>query len=214
MTIAEAQQVQHDLRLRVDLTTRLTAPAGTVAGVDVSYESGTRRVAAAAVLLSLPDLEVVESALAFGEVNFPYVPGLLAFREIPFILDALGRLTRRPDVLICDGYGVAHPMRFGLACHVGVLTDIPTFGVAKTAFTSTFADPDDPRGSWSPLVDDGETVGRALRTQTAVKPVFVSVGHRIGLDEASELTLGLAPKYRIPEVIRQADHLSRQALRK
>jgi deoxyribonuclease V len=170
-------------------------------------------VVAAAVLVTLPALEVVESALVFGDVDFPYVPGLLAFREIPFLLDALGRLTKQPDVVVCDGYGIAHPRRFGLACHVGVTVDRPAFGVAKTAFTATFGEPARERGSWSPLADGGETVGRALRTRTGVKPVFVSVGHRIGLDEACALTLALCRDYRIPEAIRQADQLSRRALR-
>jgi deoxyribonuclease V len=213
LTASAAERIQDNLRGAVDFATGLTAPPTVVAGVDVSYSSNTRRVVAAAVLISLPGLEVIDSAVTFGEVSFPYIPGLLAFRELPFLLDALGRLSRQPDVVVCDGYGVAHPRRFGLACHVGVSIGLPTFGVAKTAFTSTFAEPAAERGSWSVLLDGAEIVGRVIRTQRSVKPVFVSVGHRIGLDEASDLTLSLCRRFRIPEAIRQADQLSRQVLR-
>jgi deoxyribonuclease V len=213
-TVVEAEELQRELRSQVDLATRLPGPPKVVAGVDVSYEVGTNRVAAAAVLIAMPTLEVMESAVIFGEVTFPYVPGLLAFREVPFLLEALGKLTVRPDVLVCDGYGIAHPRRFGLACHMGVLVNLPTFGVAKTAFMTKFAEPGVERGEWSSLVDGDEILGRAVRTQTRVKPVFVSVGHRIGLDEAAGLTLSICHRYRLPEAIREADHLSRQALRR
>ncbi|KXK61669.1 endonuclease V [Micromonospora rosaria] len=185
----------------------------TVAGLDVSYEVGSDRVVAAAVLLDVATARVRESALVVGKVTVPYVPGLLAFREVPFLLAALERLPVSPDVLVCDGYGIAHPRRFGLACHLGVLTGLPAFGVAKTAFTARFDEPERARGAWTPLLDGDETVGRALRTQAGVKPVFVSVGHRVGLAEASDLTIALAPRYRIPEPTRQADLLSRAALR-
>lgn len=212
-TVAEAQRLQRELSGRVDLTTGLPGAPGIVAGLDVSYEVGTRQVAAAAVSLAMPTLEVRESVVVTGEVTFPYVPGLLAFREAPFLLAALDRLTTRPDVLVCDGYGIAHPRRFGLACHVGVLADLPTFGVAKTAFTATFEEPGKSRGAWSPLFDGDEILGRVVRTQTGVKPVFVSVGHRISLDEATGLTLALCDRYRIPEAIRKADQVSRESLR-
>ncbi|GGL90618.1 endonuclease V [Micromonospora yangpuensis] len=213
VTVAEAERVQEALRRRVDLTIPLPGPPATVAGLDVSYEVGSDRVVAAAVLLDVATARVRRAEFAVGEVNFPYVPGLLAFREVPFLLAALEKLTVRPDVLVCDGYGVAHPRRFGLACHLGVLTGLPSLGVAKTPFTARFDPPEQARGAWSPLVDGGETVGRAVRTQTGVKPVFVSVGHRIGLAEATGLTLALAPRYRIPEPTRQADLLSRTVLR-
>jgi len=190
------------------------APPKLVAGLDVSYEIGTDRVAAAAVVIELRTLEVMETAIAHGEATFPYVPGLLAFREVPILLEVLGKLVSRPEVLVCDGYGIAHPRRFGLACHMGVLTGLPSFGVAKSPFTATFADPGLRRGDWSPLVDGGEILGRVVRTQSGVKPVFVSVGHRINLDQATDLTLRLSRQYRIPEAIRKADFLSREALRK
>jgi deoxyribonuclease V len=171
-------------------------------------------VAAAAVLLSFPTLTVVAEATATGRVPFPYIPGLLAFREIPAVLDALDRLPTAPDLIVCDGYGQAHPRRLGLASHLGVLTGTPTLGVAKTPFVFTSTDPAPERGAWSPLVDPatGDEVGRAVRTRPGVKPVFVSVGHRIGLTEAVDTVLALTPRYRLPETTRHADSLCRRAL--
>lgn len=183
-----------------------------IAGVDVAYAKDESVVAGAVVVLDAATRRVVESASAVRPVEFPYVPGLLAFREIPALLDALAALSGRPDAIVCDGYGVAHPRRFGLACHLGVLTDLPTFGVAKTAFIGEFAQPGPERGDWSDLRDRGETIGRVLRTQRSTKPVFVSTGHRIDLDAATELTLTLAADYRLPETTRQADRLSRHVL--
>jgi deoxyribonuclease V len=148
-----------------------------------------------------------------GPVAFDYVPGLLAFRELPGLVRALEQLTVTPELIVCDGYGLAHPRRFGLACHLGVLTGLPTLGVGKTAFVGTFEEPGRTRGSWSDLRLDGEVVGRVLRTQDGVKPVFVSVGNRIDLDTACANVLRLSPRYRLPETTRAADRLSRQALR-
>ncbi|NIL39888.1 endonuclease V [Salinispora arenicola] len=209
---AEAEEVQRHLRRQVDLLTRLGSSPKSVVGLDVSYEKSTNRVCAAAVVIELESLAVTEVATAVGEATFPYVPGLLAFREAPVLLDALQGLATEPEVLVCDGYGVAHPRRFGLACHVGVLTGVPSFGVAKTSFIADFVDPGFRRGSWSPLTEGGEVLGHALRTRDGVKPVFVSVGHRIGLDEACEITLRLCPRYRVPEATRQADMVSRRIL--
>jgi deoxyribonuclease V len=211
--VAAAERVQDLLRLRLDLTSSLQGFPETIAGLDVSYEAGTRRAAASAAVLDMATLEVKESAVVHGEASFPYVPGLLAFREVPLLLEALGRLRRGPEVLVCDGYGVAHPRRFGLACHIGVLTGLPTFGVAKTPFVGEFSGLGFERGESSSLVERGEVLGRAVRTRTGVKPVFVSVGHRISLDEATCLTLCLSRRYRIPEPIRIADALSREAVR-
>lgn len=183
-----------------------------IAGVDVAYAKDESVVAGAVVVLDAVTRQVVDSASAVRPVEFPYVPGLLAFREIPALLDALAALSCQPDAIVCDGYGVAHPRRFGLACHLGVLTHMPTFGVAKSAFIGTFLQPGRERGDWSELTDGGETIGRVLRTQRETKPVFVSTGHRIDLDAATELTLSLAAEYRLPETTRQADQLSRHAL--
>jgi deoxyribonuclease V len=157
-------------------------------------------------------LEVVETAVLHGEATFPYVPGLLAFREAPILLEVLGKLRTGPDVLVCDGYGIAHPRRFGLASHLGVLTGIPSFGVGKTAFIGTHSPVDDPRGSVADLVDGSEIIGAAVRTQSGVKPVYVSAGHLVDLPSAVALTLELSPRYRLPETTRLADRLSRNAL--
>lgn len=208
---AEALRLQLALRERVELPGPPLA-ASTAAGLDVSYDGETGRVVAAAVVLEVATLTVVEAVTATGEATFPYVPGLLAFRELPPLVEALEKLTVIPDVLVCDGYGVAHPRRFGLACHVGVLTGLPTFGVAKTPFTAAHDEPGPGRGDWAPLTDGGEVLGRVLRTQPKVKPVFVSVGHRVDLDTATALTLALSPRYRLPETTRHADHLSRRTL--
>jgi deoxyribonuclease V len=212
--VGEAERIQAELRSRLDLTNVVDPSLSLLAaGLDVSYEVGTERVAAAVALVRTDTLEVVETVVLHGEATFPYVPGLLAFREAPILLEALGRIGARPDVLVCDGYGIAHPRRFGLACHLGVLTGLPSFGVAKTPFTATYPEPGSRRGDWSPLTDGDEVLGRALRTQDGVKPVFVSVGHRIGLSEATTLTLRLSGRFRLPETTRAADSLSRKALR-
>ncbi|GAA0365995.1 endonuclease V [Micromonospora gifhornensis] len=185
-----------------------------VAGVDVSYDKTSPRITAAAVMMNVTTGEEVEAAVVHGEVSFPYVPGLLALREVPILLAALGRLVHRPEAVVCDGYGIAHPRRFSLACHLGVVTRLPTFGVAKTPFVATYDEPGPRRGDRSSLCDGDDVLGQVLRTQDDVKPVFVSVGHRTSLDQAASLTLDLSPRYRLPEVIRRADFLSREALRR
>ncbi|MFE7570869.1 endonuclease V [Streptomyces sp. NPDC057539] len=211
----EARAIQDELRGLV-VRDEPGPPPGTglVTGVDVAYDDERDVVAAAAVVLDAATLAVVEEATAVGTVAFPYVPGLLAFREIPTVLAALEALTSEPGLIVCDGYGLAHPRRFGLAAHLGVLTGLPVIGVAKNPFTFSYRQPGSRRGDSSPLVaDDGEEVGRALRTREGVKPVFVSVGHRVGLANACAHTLRLTPHYRLPESTRRADALCRRALR-
>ncbi|MFG1684557.1 endonuclease V [Nonomuraea sp. NPDC049269] len=154
-------------------------------------------------------LVVVEQVVVRGKARFPYVPGLFAFRELPALVEALERLTVTPDLLVCDGYGLAHPRGFGLACHLGVLTGLPAIGVGKTHFVGTHDAPAPARGAWTPIDLNGSTVGRALRTQQDVKPVYVSQGHRITLDTACAEVLRLSPYHRLPEPIRKADHLAR-----
>ncbi|NLU68936.1 endonuclease V [Streptomyces sp. HNM0574] len=216
----EARAEQDRLRALVDPADHLPAPGtpgATAVGLDVAYDDERDRVAAAAVALDCGSLETVATATATGRVAFPYVPGLLAFREIPAVLDALAvlreRLGREPSALVCDGYGLAHPRRFGLASHLGVLTGLPSIGVAKNPFGFTHAPLGPARGEAAPLLDGAEEVGRALRTRAGVKPVYVSAGHRAGLDGACALTLALAPGYRLPETTRRADALCREALR-
>ncbi|SDR16149.1 Endonuclease V [Thermostaphylospora chromogena] len=211
-TVEEALAVQERLRPLVDLADDPTGADASgvrhVAGLDVGYGAGDE-VTGAVVVLDAGTLQVVDRAVVRERARFPYVPGLFAFRELPPLLAALERLRITPELLICDGYGLAHPRRFGLACHLGVLTGLPTVGVAKTAFVGRYDTPAPERGAWTPIVLDGEVVGRALRTRDGVKPVFVSQGHRVGLETACAHVLRLAPRYRIPEPIRQADRLSR-----
>ncbi|WUO60424.1 endonuclease V [Streptomyces sp. NBC_00280] len=213
-TEEDARAVQDELRLRVVLDEPGPPPGtGHVTGVDVAYDDERDLVVAAAVVLDAASLDVVAEATAAGRVTFPYVPGLLAFREIPAVLAALEALPVPPGLVVCDGYGLAHPRRFGLASHLGVLTGLPTIGVAKNPFTFTYEEPSGSRGSASPLLAGAEEVGRALRTRDAVKPVFVSVGHRTSLDTACAHTLALTPEYRLPETTRRADALCRRALK-
>ncbi|MFC9997493.1 endonuclease V [Nocardia sp. NPDC127526] len=183
----------------------------TVAGLDSAYDDHGN-VAAAIVVLDLDTLETVETVTARGTTDFPYVPGLLAFRELPTTLRALEKLTVTPDLFICDSQGLAHPRRFGFACHLGLLTATPTLGVAKNAW-GDHAEPAPDRGSWTTITIDGDPVGRALRTRAGVKPVYVSVGHLIDLDTACAQVLALTPEFRQPETTRRADALCRQLLR-
>ncbi|MBX9392634.1 endonuclease V [Streptomyces sp. TRM72054] len=213
-TEEQARAVQDELRRRVVLDEPGPPPGtGHVTGVDVAYDDERDVVAAAAVVLDAATLDVVAEATAVGRISFPYVPGLLAFREIPTVLAALDALPCPPGLVVCDGYGLAHPRRFGLASHLGVLTGLPTIGVAKNPFTFTHTDPAPARGSSTPLLAGDEEVGRALRTQQGIKPVYVSVGHRVDLDTACAHVLRLSPRYRLPESTRHADALCRRALR-
>ncbi|WP_327179156.1 endonuclease V [Streptomyces sp. NBC_01335] len=211
---AEARAVQDSLRDRVVAEDFGPAPgSGHVTGVDVAYDDERDLVVAAAVVLDAATLDVVAETTAVGRVTFPYVPGLLAFREIPTVLAALESLTADPGLVVCDGYGLAHPRRFGLASHLGVLTGLPVIGVAKNPFTFAYEPPGPKRGDSSPLLDGTEEVGRALRTRDETKPVFVSVGHRTTLDTACAHTLALTRGFRQPETTRRADALCRRALR-
>ncbi|MER7175150.1 endonuclease V [Streptomyces mesophilus] len=213
-TEAQARAVQDELRARVVPAEDGPPPPGQglVAGVDVAYDDERDVVVAAAVVLDAATLEVAEEATAVCRISFPYVPGLLAFRELPAVLAALEALATPPGLVVCDGYGLAHPRRFGLAAHLGVLTGLPAIGVAKNPFTFSYEEPAAVRGSVAALVDGSEEVGRAVRTQDGVKPVFVSVGHRVSLDNACAHTLELSPRYRLPETTRHADSLCRRAL--
>ncbi len=206
---AEARAEQDRLRSRVIIEPGPSAPA-TVAGLDVAYDGD--RLAAAVVVLDARDLTVRDTAVVLGTPAFPYVPGLFAFREVPALLEALAKLTVRPEVLVCDGHGLAHPRRFGLASHLGVLTGLASLGVGKTRLIGEFAPVGPRRGDRSPLIDAGETVGAVLRTQDGVKPVFVSPGHRMDLASACDLTLALAPRYRLPETTRAADRACRDRI--
>ncbi|MFE0349785.1 endonuclease V [Streptomyces griseoluteus] len=214
-TEEEARAVQDALRGRVARDETGPPPGtGHVTGVDVAYDDARDLVAAAAVVLDAATLAVVAEATAVGRVAFPYVPGLLAFRELPAVRAALDALPCPPGLVVCDGYGLAHPRRFGLASHLGVLTGLPTIGVAKNPFALTHPALAPTRGSTAPLLaEEAEEVGAALRTRSGVKPVYVSVGHRVSLENAVAHTLALTPEYRLPETTRRADSLCRRALR-
>ncbi|WP_410655254.1 endonuclease V [Amycolatopsis sp. lyj-112] len=211
-TAAEAIGIQESLRGLVDLEDRCPQEIVTVTGLDVAYDEASGLIAAAAVTLDA-DFRVVEERTVVSEVSFPYEPGLFAFRELPLLLEALRALEHTPDLLVCDGHGLAHPRRFGLACHVGVVTGVPTLGVGKTRFIGEHGEPGRERGAREPLLDGGEVVGMVLRTQDAVKPVYVSVGHKISLDNACRQVLRLCPAFRQPETTRHADRLARDALK-
>lgn len=180
----------------------------TVAGVDVGFENAGRITRAAIVVMRAATLEVVDEALHREPTRFPYVPGLLSFREIPALLGAFERLKTLPDLLLCDGQGIAHPRRLGIAAHLGVITNLPSIGVGKSRLTGTHDEPGPERGDWKPLRDGSETIGRVVRTRRNVRPVYVSTGHRVGLPTAMRLVLRFATRYRLPEPVRAADRLS------
>ena len=207
VTPAEARAIQERLRERVIRCDRLGKVA-CVAGVDVGFEQGGRVTRAAAVLLSFPELELRDQHLVRRPTRFPYVPGLLSFREVPAILGALEELDGTPDLLLCDGQGLAHPRRFGLACHLGVLTGLPSIGVAKSRLIGEHEEPGVEKCSWVPLRDDGETIGAVLRSRRGVRPLYISIGHRVTLETAIAYVLACTPRYRLPETTRLADKLA------
>lgn len=206
--MAQARAVQERLRARVVTRDRI-GRVRMVAGIDIGGVNENRGARAAAVVLAYPSLEPLEEAVVSVPVTFPYVPGYLSFREVPAAMAVLAKLKHKPDLILCDGQGLAHPRRFGLACHLGVLLDIPTIGVAKSRLIG------EPRGrlgrvkgSWVPLVDSGEIIGALLRTRIGVTPVYVSIGHRVSLDTAIDFVLRCAPRYRLPETTRRAHRLA------
>jgi deoxyribonuclease V len=208
LTFEEARAIQEQLRSEVITEDRLP-PVQYVAGVDAGFEESGTITRAAVAVLSFPDLQLRETAIARRPTTFPYVPGFLSFREIPAVLDALEKISITPDLILCDGQGIAHPRRFGIACHLGVLVEVPTIGVAKSLLVGKYAEVSDERGGWKPLIFQGDTIGAVLRTRTGVKPVYVSSGHRVSLTTAIEYVLRCTPKYRLPETTRWADKLSR-----
>ncbi|RMH37774.1 MAG: deoxyribonuclease V [Nitrospirae bacterium] len=202
---------EHARRLQEELR-HFVIPIGTlsqlhlVAGADVAYDRPSCRMFAGIVVLQLPDFQIVETRMAVRQTTFPYIPGLLSFRETPALLAAWKQVSHTPDVLFIDGHGLSHPRRFGLACHVGVLIDRPVIGCAKSRLIGTYEEPPPTRGSTSWLYDEtGHIIGAVVRTRGGTRPVFVSVGHRIDLQEAVRVTLLCSKGYRLPEPIRQAD---------
>ncbi len=208
MPLTPAGAIRIQLVLRDRVIRQGTVRPRLVAGADVSIRGDVARAA----VVVLRDLEPVEEAVAERGVAFSYVPGLLSFRELPPLLEAWKKVKTRPDVVIVDGQGLAHPRRFGLACHLGVLLDVPTIGCAKSLLIGEHEDPAPERGSWAPLIDRGELIGAALRTQHGRNVVYVSIGHRVTLSAAIRVVLACAPRYRLPEPQRLADRLSRRPL--
>lgn len=209
---AEATRIQQSLRRRLDLKA-YRGPIDTVAGVDVSYDRHSSTVYAAAIVMHLKDHRILETATARSRATFPYVPGLLSFRECPVVLKAFKKLRHRPDCLLCDGQGIAHPRRFGLACHLGMLLNLPSIGCAKSLLVGEYREPAQRRGSSQMLYDKGERVGIILRTRDGVEPVYVSPGYRMSFRRVRAVVLRASGGYRIPEPTRQA-HLLVSALRR
>lgn len=206
-TVSAARALQERLRGRV-ITTDKLGRVRFVAGIDVGFEKAGAITRAAVVVLTFPGLEPHEQAIARRPTRFPYVPGYLSFREAPAALAALAKLRTRPDLLLCDGQGLAHPRRFGLACHLGVLTGLPSIGVAKSLLLGKHGKLGEERGAWAELEDKNEIVGAALRTRAGVRPVYVSIGHRVSLATAIDYVLRCTPRYRLPETTRLAHRLA------
>jgi len=207
VTPARARAVQEELRDKTILYDDFDT-VETVAGVDVGLNKATNTGRAAIAVLRLTDLTVLETAVAELPLTFPYVPGLLSFREIPVILEALSRLKTHPDLLLCDGQGIAHPRRFGIACHLGILVAIPAIGVAKTRLIGTHGAVPERRGNWTELLDQHEVIGAVLRSRERVKPLFISPGHRISLTSSLKYVMQCVTRYRLPETTRAAHKLS------
>ncbi len=218
----EAAQLQLQLRTRL-IQKKQLGEVRTVAGADIALADaagpttqgmGKSTIAYAGVIVySFPDLRELERRWARRPVDFPYIPGLLVFREGPALLDAISQLQTEPDLLLFDAHGYSHPRRFGLACHMSVILDTPGIGVAKSLLIGTFEEPPDRAGAWTPLVDAGETIGVVVRTRVGVQPIFVSVGHRVDLNSAVEFALACTDGYRVPKPTREADHFVAQLKR-
>lgn len=207
LTPEAAVDLQQSLRQKITTVDQL-GTITTVAGIDVGFESEGTITRAAVAVLSFPDLQLIDRTVARLPTQFPYVPGLLSFREVPAVLEALAKLKQLPDLLLCDGQGTAHPRRFGIACHIGLLTDQPAIGVGKSLLVGTHAAIPDQKGAWVPLQHRGETIGAVLRTRVGTKPLYISPGHRISLTTAIDYVLRCTPKYRLPETTRQAHKLA------
>lgn len=207
LTFAEAVALQQRLRHEVVVADALSR-VSSVAGVDVGFEDGGRITRAAVAVLSFPELVPRDCAVARRPTAFPYIPGLLSFREVPAVLDALRQLRQLPDLLLCDGQGIAHPRRFGIASHLGVLTDLPAIGVAKSRLVGMHAPLDEDKGARQALYDKGDVIGAVLRTRRGVRPLYISIGHRVGLDTAVDYVLRCTTRYRLPETTRAAHRLA------
>lgn len=204
----EAIELQKQFAYEVIAEDAFSEPIKTVAGIDLGYDAKNNLSRAVVVVLSFPELELIESAEAILPIQFPYVPGLLSFRETPVAVKALAKLKIAPELILCDGQGLAHPRAFGIACHIGLIADVPTIGVAKSLFVGKFESLGETRGSRASLIYKSREIGAVLRTKDKVQPVYVSIGHRISLNTAIDYVLKCALKYRLPETTRLADQMA------
>ena len=204
---AEARALQEKMRSQVILRDEL-GEVRYVAGTDCAFKEKGSITRAVVAVLSFPGLELIEYAVAERPTDFPYIPGLLSFREVPTLLEAFGKLKQLPDLLLCDGQGYAHPRRFGIACHLGVALDLPSIGVAKSRLIGSHKEPAEAAGSQTPLLDKGETIGAVLRTKDRTNPLYISCGHQVSLSSAVEKVLACCRGYRLPDTTRWADGLA------
>lgn len=207
LTVEEATEIQQQLRQEV-ITTDQLETVQYVAGVDVGFEAEGTITRAAIAILSFPDLQLQEQSIARLPTQFPYVPGYLSFREVPAVLEALAQVKITPDLLLCDGQGIAHPRRFGIASHLGLLVNIPAIGVGKSLLVGKHDEVPDQKGSWVPLIHKGDTIGAVLRTRPGTKPLYISIGHRVALSTAIDYVMRCTTKYRLPETTRFAHKLA------
>lgn len=208
VSVQEAAKIQLEMRGYLSLEDEFTGPK-LVAGIDVGIPAGTNTGHAVVVVLSFPDFEIVEVQHGVRELEFPYIPGFLTFREAPVVLSALEKVKNIPDIIIVDGQGIAHPRRLGLAAHLGVLLDHATIGCAKSLLYGTCEEPDNERGSVTTIVDSsGEQIGNVVRTRRSTRPVYISPGNKVSFDSAVRVVLDCAPKYRLPEPTRIAHRLA------
>lgn len=211
LSVPEAREIQRSLAPLVIAEDQFPQAIATVGGVDAGFEDNFKTIRVAVAVLSFPELAVIETVVIRRPTTFPYVPGFLSFREVPAILAGLEKVQCFPDLILCDGQGYAHPRRFGLACHLGVLLDHPTIGVAKSRYIGTHPDLSPEKGQWVELKDKDERIGAVLRSRKNVRPLYISIGHRICLETAIAYVLACTPKYRLPETTRIADHLASHA---
>lgn len=208
LEISEAINLQRELATKLVLEDQF-GEIHAVAGVDMAINEGNGMARAAVVLFSFPDLTILEKHVYEEPLRMAYVPGLLSFRELPCVLGAIQQLKQKPDLIMADGQGLAHPRRLGIASHLGLWLDMPTIGCAKSILVGTHEPVGDAVGDWSPLVYHRETIGAALRTRVKVKPMYISQGHKISLASSIKFVLACGKGYRLPETTRQADKLSK-----
>lgn len=207
VTTQQAKEIQLELKKHVILEDQIST-VNFVAGVDVGFEEQNTITRAAIAVLTYPGLDLFEHTIARLPTQFPYIPGYLSFREVPAVLKALESIKQLPDILLCDGQGIAHPRRLGIACHLGVLTDIPSIGVAKSRLIGTHAPVAEEKGSWVELKDKQDIIGAVLRTRSKIKPLYISPGHKITLNTSVKYVMQCVTRYRLPETTRWAHRLA------